>query len=198
MPRLLAAIVIGAIAVASLAAAVWPSLADPEAGADRRWSASSAASPMRPDQAACVGAAPVFEWNAPDGMTRRLSDRYGGVVVVNFSATRCVHCRTEMPGLERIAASSDTVFLAVDLQEDSAKVRSFMGIARLARLQPLLDMDCAVARRCGVVACRRRSSSTPRASSNTSSTARSSMTQRCVRASTRPGGSLDDDPRRDF
>lgn len=48
--------------------------------------------------------------------------------------------------MERVAADSDAVFLAVDLMEDGARVRAFMDSLGLARLTPLLDTDGAVTR----------------------------------------------------
>jgi len=153
MPRLVAAIVMGAIAFASLAAVVWPSLAISQAGSGPTQVGVVRRLVDAPDQAARISAvAPEFEWNAADGTTKKLSDLRGKPVVINFWATWCVPCRTEMPALERVAASSDAVFLAVDLQEDGAKVRSFIDSLALDHLKPLLDTDGAVTRRYGVVA----------------------------------------------
>ncbi len=152
MPRLVTAIVVGAIAVASLAALLWPSLpmnqdatGPTKVGVIRRQIDG-------PDMAGRVGAvAPDFEWNAPDGSTRTLSSLHGKVVVVNFWATWCKPCRTEMPALNSVARGSDAVFLAVDLQEDGARARSFFDQLALDRLDPLLDLDGQTTRRYGVV-----------------------------------------------
>jgi hypothetical protein len=54
--------------------------------------------------------------------------------------------------MERVARSSDAVFLAVDLLEEGAKARSFMDSLGITHLQPVLDLDGAVTRRYGVVA----------------------------------------------
>lgn len=153
MPRAVAALVTGAIALASVAALLWPRISavaqvsgPTQVGVIRRIVDS-------PDQAARIsGVAPVFEWNAPDGTTRTLSELHGRVVVINFWATWCVPCRTEMPALQRVARSDDAVFLAVDLLEDSDRVRSFMDSLALDQLQPLLDVDGGLARRYAVVA----------------------------------------------
>ncbi len=153
MPRVVAAITITAIALASAGALLWPTLraessyAGPtEVGVIRRLVGS-------PLEAARIGGvAPDFEWNAPDGKTRKLSDLRGTTVVINFWATWCVPCRAEMPALQRVAASSDAVVLAVDLREDGAKVRSFMDSLGLDQLMPILDLDGEVARRYGVIA----------------------------------------------
>ena len=152
MPRVVTAIVVGAIAVASLAALLWPSLpmnqdatGPTKVGVIRRQIAGS-------NMAGRVDAvAPDFEWNAPDGSTRTLSGLRGKVVVVNFWATWCKPCRTEMPALNSVARGSDAVFLAVDLQEDGARARSFFDQLALDRLEPLLDLDGQTTRRYGVV-----------------------------------------------
>jgi len=152
MPRVVAAVIVGAIAVASLAALLWPSLpvaqlfAGPtQVGVIRRVIDDPAAAPR-------IGAvAPDFEWNAPDGKTTKLSDLRGKVVVINFWATWCVPCRQEMPAMQRVAGSTDAVFLAVDLLEDGARVRGFFDSLALDRLMPLLDTDGAVARRYSVL-----------------------------------------------
>ena len=152
MPRVVTAIVVGAIALASLAALLWPSLpmnqvagGPTQVGVIRRQIDG-------PDMAGRVGAvAPDFEWNAPDGSTRTLATLRGKVVVLNFWATWCKPCRTEMPMLNGVARGSDAVFLAVDLQEDGAKARSFFDQLALDRLEPVLDLDGQTTRRYGVV-----------------------------------------------
>lgn len=48
--------------------------------------------------------------------------------------------------MQRVAASTDAQFLAVDLLEDGARVRGFFDSLALDRLEPLLDLDGAVTR----------------------------------------------------
>ena len=152
LPRSIAAVIIGAIALASVTALLWPALpvrpvffGPTEVGVIRRLIDEPGAAPR-------IGAtAPNFEWNAPDGSTKKLSDLRGKVVVLNFWATWCQPCRQEMPAMQRVAGSTDAVFLAVDLLEDGAKVRSFMDSLGLDRLQPLLDLDGAVTRKYSVL-----------------------------------------------
>ncbi len=152
LPRWITAIIIGAIALASLAALVAPVVGLPqlfggptEVGVIRRLIDAPNAAPR-------IGAvAPDFEWNAPDGTTRKLSDLRGKIVVINFWATWCAPCRQEMPALQRVAGSTDAVFLAVDLLEDGARVRGFMDSLALDRLVPLLDLDGAVTRKYSVL-----------------------------------------------
>lgn len=147
MPRAIAAIVIGAIALASLAALVWPDLpvanlftGPTQVGVVRRIVADPTAS------ARIGGVAPDFEWNAPSGKTQKLSDLRGKTVVLTFWATWCEPCRREFPAMQRVAASGGAVFLAVDLLEDGSKVRSFMDSLGLDRIDPLLDTDGALTR----------------------------------------------------
>jgi cytochrome c biogenesis protein CcmG/thiol:disulfide interchange protein DsbE len=152
MPRVVTALVVGAIALASLAALVWPSLPMNQAAAGPTQVGVIRRQLDGPNMAGRVGApAPDFEWNAPDGSTRTLASLRGKVVVMNFWATWCKPCRTEMPLLNSVARGSDAVFLAVDLQEDGAKARSFFDQLALDRLDPILDLDGQTTRRYGVL-----------------------------------------------
>ena len=147
MPRLVAAIVIGAIALASLAALLFPSL--PVANLFSGPTNVAVIRALVPDPAArpAIGErAPNFQWNAPDGTTKTLADLRGKPVVITFWATWCEPCRREMPAMQRVAGSTDAVFLAVDLLEDGARVRGFMDSLGVDRLTPLLDTDGAVTR----------------------------------------------------
>lgn len=97
--------------------------------------------------------APDFTWREPDGSLRALSDLRGRPAVVNFWATWCVPCRTEMPAFERVAETTpDVTFLMIDLQEDAPQVRAFFDRFELRRLKPLIDPDGAIARRYGLAA----------------------------------------------
>jgi thiol-disulfide isomerase/thioredoxin len=150
LPRWIAAIIIGAIALASLAALLWPLLNKPASVTD----AGVIRAQIQADGAAGrIGAtAPDFEWTDLDGKTVRLSSYRGKVVVVNFWATWCLPCREEMPALQRVAASEpDVVVLEVDLMEPGDKARSFLDSLGLDRLQPVLDGDGATTRRYGVL-----------------------------------------------
>jgi len=150
LPRWIAAIIIGAIALASLAALLWPLLSKPASVAD----AGVIRAQIQGEGAAGrIGAtAPDFEWTDLDGKTLRLSSYRGKVVVVNFWATWCLPCREEMPALQRVAASEpDVVVLEVDLMEPGDKARSFLDSLGLDRLQPVLDGDGATTRRYGVL-----------------------------------------------
>jgi len=150
LPRWIAAIIIGAIALASLAALIWPLLNKPANPAD----AGVIRTQIEADGAAGrIGAtAPDFEWTDIAGRTLRLSSYRGKVVVVNFWATWCPPCREELPALQRVAASEpDVVVLEVDLMEPGEKARSFFDSLELDRLQLVLDSDGATTRRFGVL-----------------------------------------------
>jgi thiol-disulfide isomerase/thioredoxin len=152
LPRWLTAIIVGAIAIASLVALVLPMVGGPqlfggptEVGVIRRLVEIPDAAPR------ITGIAPDFEWNAPDGTTKKLSDLRGTPVVITFWATWCAPCREEMPAMQRVAGDTDAQFLAVDLLEDGARVRGFFESLALDRLQPLLDLDGAVTRKYSVL-----------------------------------------------
>ncbi|MDR1218547.1 MAG: TlpA family protein disulfide reductase [Treponema sp.] len=64
-----------------------------------------------------------------DGSTQKLSGLKGNVVFLNFWATWCGPCRTEMPSMENLYQQFKNrpfVMLAIDLQEDQGDVSSFM------------------------------------------------------------------------
>lgn len=147
MPRWIASIIIGAIAIAAVAAFALPNLqlqrvftGPTEVGVIRRLVPDPSAAPR------ISGVAPDFEWNAPDGTTKKLSELRGKTVVITFWATWCQPCRTEMPAMQRVAADGTATFLAVDLMEDGARVRQFMDSLGLDRLTPLLDTDGEITR----------------------------------------------------
>jgi peroxiredoxin len=150
LPRWIAGIIIGAIALASLAALLWPLLTKPSTPTDV---GIIRAQIEGEGVAGRIGAtAPDFEWRGADGQTVRLSTYRGKVVVVNFWATWCAPCREEMPALQRVAATErDVVVLEVDLMESGDKARSFLDSLGLDRLQPVLDTDGATTRRFGVL-----------------------------------------------
>ncbi len=153
LPRAVAGLILGTIALASVAALVSPALGDRLRGTDLPTGVGVIRREIEaPDAAGRIGArAPDFEWNAPDGTTRTLGGLRGKTVILNFWATWCGPCREEMPALEKAAAATpDLVVLAVDLREDGERVRGFFDTLGLTRLQPLLDLDGSVARRYAV------------------------------------------------
>lgn len=85
--------------------------------------------PSRPAASAPVPGrpAPDLSLKTPDGRTVSLNEDRGRIVLVNFWATWCVPCGTEMPSIERVfrAHRSGLTVLAVDKQEPASDVRSF-------------------------------------------------------------------------
>lgn len=152
-PRWIAGMIVGAIALASAAALVWPSLPLRSAAGPSNDVGVIRSQIETSGTAGRIGAlAPDFDWNAADGKVVRLSDLRAKAVVINFWATWCQPCRQEMPALNRVASSSqDVIFLEVDLQEAGDKVRPFFDELALDRLTPLLDPDGATTRRYGVL-----------------------------------------------
>jgi thiol-disulfide isomerase/thioredoxin len=64
-----------------------------------------------------------------DGSAQKLSDLKGNVVFLNFWATWCGPCRTEMPSMEILYQQFKNrpfIMLAIDLQEDHEDVSAFM------------------------------------------------------------------------
>ncbi|OHD26383.1 MAG: hypothetical protein A2064_04810 [Spirochaetes bacterium GWB1_66_5] len=82
-----------------------------------------------------VGTAPKpldpieFELQDLKGKYIKLSGLKGKVVFLNFWATWCGPCRTEMPSMQRLyeqLKDQGLEILAVDLQEDKTRVQSFV------------------------------------------------------------------------
>lgn len=72
-------------------------------------------------------AAPEFTLQSADGSPVSLADFRGRKVVVNFWATWCPPCRSEMPDMEQVynERKDDVVVLAVNVQEARPPVRDF-------------------------------------------------------------------------
>lgn len=155
LPRRAAQGVVAFIVLLTAAAFAWPSL-------PFNRSAASVVGPTRvgvitgqieaPGAPAVGYAAPEFQWVGADGRTVRLSSLRGGPVVLNFWATWCVPCKTEMPLLDSTAkAEPGTRFLAIDMGEDGATVRGFLDQAGITTLEPLLDIGLQTAQHYSVM-----------------------------------------------
>ncbi len=73
-------------------------------------------------------AAPDFQLNDLQGVPHRLSELRGKVVLVNFWATWCPPCRSEMPSLQRAwerLKSNDFLMFGVSVSEDKYTVAQF-------------------------------------------------------------------------
>jgi len=91
--------------------------------------------------------APDFELQYLDGQTFSLSSAQGKPVLLNFWATWCGPCRSEMPLLQQIYeeySSQGLVFVAVDIGENAAQVEKFMQNNSLT-IPVLLDTRAKVA-----------------------------------------------------
>ncbi len=89
---------------------------------------SAAAEPMQ----AVAGSPLAAELALPatDGRERRLDDLRGKVVLVNFWATWCVPCRTEMPAMERLyrqLRAQGLEILAVHVGPGGPQLHSFLA-----------------------------------------------------------------------
>jgi cytochrome c biogenesis protein CcmG/thiol:disulfide interchange protein DsbE len=78
------------------------------------------------------GTAPVFTLQNLDGETVSLSDFRGKMVILNFWATWCEPCRSEMPFLQEVAEDTEwaqrgLVILAVNIGDSADAVRKFMA-----------------------------------------------------------------------
>ncbi|HET8579747.1 MAG TPA: TlpA disulfide reductase family protein [Nitrospiraceae bacterium] len=94
------------------------------------------------------------DFSLPDleGRMRSLNQYRGKIVLINFWATWCKPCMTEMPAMQAVydrLRDKDFVVLAVDELEDEAKVREH--IRTYGHTFPvLLDRDNKVANQYGV------------------------------------------------
>lgn len=90
--------------------------------------------------------APAFTLAALDGTTVSLTDLRGRIVLVNFWATWCVPCRSEMPAIEaayQAHAVHDFAVLAINVGEDDNTVKTFVDEFHLT-FPILLDRDLKV------------------------------------------------------
>jgi thiol-disulfide isomerase/thioredoxin len=87
--------------------------------------------------------APPLEATGLDGRTYSLAGGEGRLRLVNFWATSCEPCRTEMPAMQRLAEAygDDLQILGVDYGESEASVRDFVdryGVTYPILLDPTL------------------------------------------------------------
>jgi thiol-disulfide isomerase/thioredoxin len=88
--------------------------------------------------------APALALEGLDGRRWSLADAGGRLVWVNFWATSCEPCRTEMPAMQRLAEAyaDEVLILGVDWGEERSGVETF--VARYGITYPiLLDPDLA-------------------------------------------------------
>jgi len=110
-------------------------------------------SPTAPVEGAQVGnLAPDFQLQSLDGQTVSLGNLQGKPVLINFWASWCGPCRSEMPYIQEIYeewVDKGLVLLAINIGESSSKVEEFMQGLNLS-FTVLLDTKQDVAQRYNV------------------------------------------------
>lgn len=94
-----------------------------------------------------------FKLKDLNGNEVSLSDYKGKKVFLNFWATWCSPCRSEMPEMEKLyqeTKNSDLIILAVNLDEDKETVQKFMSSNKY-NFPVLLDTDNIVASKYRIV-----------------------------------------------
>jgi len=93
-------------------------------------------------------AAPDFDLAEPGGKRIRLSDFRGRPLIVNFWATWCPPCRSEMPSLQRAwehLAREGIGVIAINIGEDASTIGQFTATTRVTFPLPM-DIDSGVRR----------------------------------------------------
>jgi thiol-disulfide isomerase/thioredoxin len=96
-----------------------------------------------------------FTLTSLDGDAVSLSDYDGRIVFLNFWATTCIPCREELPAFEAFQTeqgADGAVVLAVNIQETSDQITSFINEYGGGGLKILLDTDSGVADSYGIFA----------------------------------------------
>ncbi|MGH4052192.1 MAG: TlpA family protein disulfide reductase [Clostridium sp.] len=91
--------------------------------------------------------APDFKLKDLDGKELTLSDLKGKKVFLNFWATWCPPCKSEMPEIQKLyeeTKDTDLVIVAVDIGEPLSEVKSFTSENKYT-FKVLLDSDQSVA-----------------------------------------------------
>lgn len=98
------------------------------------------------------GPAPNFTAQTLDGKHVSLADFRGKTVLLNFWATWCPPCRSEMPDMEKVyreRLDKDVVILAIDVQEADVPIQGF--IDRFSITFPILmDVSGDIAKLYGI------------------------------------------------
>jgi thiol-disulfide isomerase/thioredoxin len=135
----IALVLVGTVLGAGIGLLLWLApAAAPSAGP----AATVCAGTLTPAPAPVVGSpAPEFSLSDLAGEPATLSALRGTAVIVNFWATWCDPCRTELPLLDRIAAehAGALAVLAVEAGEPAGDVRAFAAELNLSALRILPD-----------------------------------------------------------
>jgi len=112
-------------------------------------------SPTAPVEGTQVGnQAPDFQLQNVDGQTVSLSNLRGKPVLINFWATWCSPCRSEMPYIQEIYeewSNKGLEVLAINKGESSSKAEEFMQSYNLS-FTMLLDTKQATAQKYNIIA----------------------------------------------
>jgi cytochrome oxidase Cu insertion factor (SCO1/SenC/PrrC family) len=91
------------------------------------------------------GEAPQFTARGLDGREVSLASLRGRPVVINFFASWCPPCRSELPNLEESAAKHpDATFLLVDVRDDPGQARKLLADLGVRHAVALSDPDGAI------------------------------------------------------
>ena len=106
-----------------------------------------------PEPTATVGnVAPDFQLQNLDGQSITLSGLKGNPVLINFWATWCGPCASEMPYIQEIHnewSDKGLIVLAINWAESASEVEQFLQAHNLS-LQVLLDTNKVVAQKYGI------------------------------------------------
>jgi peroxiredoxin len=155
--------IIFAVLVAMLGFAIYDFVASSKEQANEENQTSQNTNPITEDTSAAnldnptVGLeagnlAPDFTLETLDGKTVRLSDYRGKTILLNFWATWCPPCRSEMPDMQKFYEDEDVEILAVNLTQQEASmedVKSFVEEYGLT-FPVLLDQNLQVATDYGI------------------------------------------------
>lgn len=104
--------------------------------------------PNQPTAAVTDAPAPTFSLPGLQGESIALADYHGQIVLVNFWASWCPPCLSEMPDYEQVyqAHQPDLVVLGINMQEDAGTVQQFAAGLQLT-FPILLDLTGDVTNR---------------------------------------------------
>ena len=93
-----------------------------------------------------------FQLESIDGDKVKLSELKGKPVIINFLATWCGYCDTELPGFlsAKEEYGDEVTFLFIDVQESVSDVKAYRDKKGYDNYSPLLDSDGSVSGAYGI------------------------------------------------